>query len=243
MIEAEIVEEQTVAALAPIERTDALVRPAADVADIAQAFTDYQELKQKLLTDDDYQRWRERGQERSFVKRSGWRKLAVAFGVSFEQRSQTIVRRDPDDATSEPVYAEFVVRAIAPNGRYVDGWGACSLDEPRFEKDGARKKLHHDLPSTAETRAKNRAAADLFGMGEVSAEEASEGPGAGAERAPSGEPGPSGSREEAVHGAGDGEAPAKGAASSPASCSHTWVPAARDGFEMCSKCRSGRRKP
>ena len=170
VIEGEVV-EPTVAALAVADGRDALIRPAASIADIEGAFRDYQALKGKLLTRDDMQ---SAGEGKTFVKRSGWRKLAVAFGVSFEQRTERIVRSDPDDPNSHPVYAEFVVRAIAPNGRFVDGWGACSLDEPRFRKDSARKKLHHDLPATAETRAKNRAAADLFGMGEVSAEEMTE---------------------------------------------------------------------
>ena len=119
---------------------------------------EYQELCVKLLDDNDWQII----QGKRFAKRSAWRKLAVAYGVSFEIRSSEMVRDDEGNLKS----AIFIVRATAPNGRHSDGWGACSVNERN-----AGRKAEHDIPATAETRAKNRAAADLFGMGEVSAEE------------------------------------------------------------------------
>jgi hypothetical protein len=151
--------EPTVAALVRREDSDygALVRPAASMADIEQAFKDYQELTKKLLTADDYQNI----SGKRFVKKSGWRKLAVAFGVTFEIRDHLIERGDD----GKVLRAEFIVRASAPNGRFADGWGLCSRTERSFSKP------EHDIPATAETRAKNRAASDLFGMGAVSAEE------------------------------------------------------------------------
>eukprot|EP00960_Hanusia_phi_P018832 554889-Hanusia_phi.AAC.6 len=106
------------------------------------------------------------------VKRSGWRKLAFAFNVSFEMRSEDIERdREGNNTTSSNkassevmsgnvTYAKFVHRAILPNGRFADAWGACDAREKRFMKP------NHDVPATAETRAKNRACADLFGIGE-----------------------------------------------------------------------------
>jgi len=36
-------------------------------------------------------------------------------------------------------------------GRFADGWGSCERREKKFLKP------NHDIPSTAETRAKNRA--------------------------------------------------------------------------------------
>ncbi|XP_065853634.1 uncharacterized protein [Euphorbia lathyris] len=45
-------------------------------------------------------------------------------------------------------------------GRFSDGWGSCERREKRFQKP------NHDIPSTAETRAKNRACQDLLGIGE-----------------------------------------------------------------------------
>lgn len=157
--------DRTVAALAKVEPVrSALVRTAGPWAQIEVAFKEHQELVKRLLEDSDYQEI----QGKKFPKKSAWRKLAVAYGVSFEIRSQNIVREDPDDPKSKPIFAEFVVRAIAPNERFSDGWGCCDITEARFNK-GLSKQ--HDLIATAETRAKNRAASDLFGMGEVSAEE------------------------------------------------------------------------
>ena len=136
----------------------ALVRPAGSTQALVQTMSDYQDLCVALLNESDWQEIK----GRRFPKRSAWRKLAVAYGVSF-----TIVDRQLfwDDEGNLKA-AEFVIRATAPNGRHADGWGACSVAERN-----AGRKATHDIPATAETRAKNRAAADLFGMGEVSAEE------------------------------------------------------------------------
>jgi hypothetical protein len=57
------------------------------------------------------------------------------------------------------------VKAISPDGRYAEGFGNCSKFERGFTKH------NHDIPSTAMTRAINRAVSDLIGAGEVSAEE------------------------------------------------------------------------
>jgi hypothetical protein len=173
-----------VAALAVRELSGALVRPAGNLGAIEEAFEEYQLLCRKLLNDSDYQRI---GKGR-YPKRSAWRKLAVAFGVTFQ-----IVDRHAFHEGNDLLSAEFVVRAIAPNGRFADGWGSCSLYErccfpdctntrdnhkhcPAARGEECPGVTHfshhaHDIPATAETRAKNRACADLFGMGEVSAEE------------------------------------------------------------------------
>ena len=136
----------------------ALVRPQGSTGDIVESMAEYQELCVKLLDDNDWQTI----QGKRFPKRSAWRKLAVAYGVSFEIKDRSLFWDDDGNLKS----AEFIVRATAPNGRFADGWGACAVSERN-----AGRKANHDIPATAETRAKNRAAADLFGMGEVSAEE------------------------------------------------------------------------
>ena len=140
------------------QHTVSLVKPTGSTADLVENMQSYQELCVALLDDNDWQTI----QGKRFPKRSAWRKLAVAYGVSFEIRSAEMVRDDDGNLKS----AIFIVRATAPNGRHSDGWGACSVTERN-----AGRKADHDIPATAETRAKNRAAADLFGMGEVSAEE------------------------------------------------------------------------
>ena len=136
----------------------ALVRASGSTNDLIEAMAEYQELCVKLLDDNDWQTI----QKKRFPKRSAWRKLAVSYGVSFEIMDRTLFWDDEGALKA----AEFIVRATAPNGRYADGWGACDVSERN-----AGRKATHDIPATAATRAKNRAAADLFGMGEVSAEE------------------------------------------------------------------------
>lgn len=168
--EAEPEETSTVAALAPITPGDALVRPAASIHEVEDAFHDYQALCARLLEPDDIQHIG----GRSFRKKSAWRKLAVAFGVSCEVRERIYDRNDQGAITR----AEVIVRATAPNGRYMDGLGVCDLSERKFSKP------QHDIPATAMTRATNRACADLFGMGEVSAEEITDDRHAEAPRSP-----------------------------------------------------------
>lgn len=164
-----------------------ILQPAAGLAEIEQAFTAYQRVCAHLLDDSDYQQIR----GGRFRKKSGWRKLATAFAIKLELLDKQIERDDGGVIRR----AEFTVRAIAPNGRYVDGWGLCDryerCCEPGCKKGGQHQhcgrspsngkgtcrgwthfsKPEHDIPATAHTRANNRASSDLFGMGEVSAEE------------------------------------------------------------------------
>ncbi|CAB4169654.1 hypothetical protein UFOVP1305_20 [uncultured Caudovirales phage] len=160
VIDVESLESLSVAGLSLVTRPDALVRPAASVSDIERAFHDYQSLCARLLDADDIQKIG----GRSFRKKSAWRKLAVAFGVS----CQVIDRIYDRDDEGHIHRAEVVVRATAPNGRFMEGLGVCDISERKFSK------VEHDIPATAMTRATNRACADLFGMGEVSAEEMSQ---------------------------------------------------------------------
>ncbi|KAL3536392.1 hypothetical protein ACH5RR_004853 [Cinchona calisaya] len=91
-----------------------------------------------------------------YIKKSGWRKIAFYFNLSFEIKDKTIEFDDNRNVQR----AEFVVRAYMQGGRFSDGWGSCERREKRFLKP------NHDIPSTAETRAKNKACQDLLGIGE-----------------------------------------------------------------------------
>ena len=164
----------------------ALVAAVADYQTIAGAFAQHQQLVGRLLTEADYQPI---GRNR-FVKKSGWRKLAVAYGVT-----DTVIERETiRDERGRPVEATVVVRATAPNGRSSEGIGICTVGErccPALTGLPCKQsswnshtccvagcegfhhfsKPAHDIPATAHTRAKNRAFSDLFAFGEVSAEE------------------------------------------------------------------------
>lgn len=130
----------------------------------------YEEVVNAILTKDDYQ-------GTQFKKKSAYRKLATAFQFSDEVVKEDIIKDDK----GRVVTAEFHVKATAKNGRFAIGVGMCSLYDKINKKDRTepsefelRKRFSnpdHDIISTAHTRAKNRAIADLIGTGEVSAEE------------------------------------------------------------------------
>jgi hypothetical protein len=144
---------------------DMLVRPAAAAAELLANQRAYHQLCLDLLDESDYQTFRtDKGEQARFKKKSAWRKLNVAFNVDTQLVSEEVTR---DDA-GHIVRAHVVARAIAPNGRYADGIGVCDRGERGFSKP------EHDILATAHTKATNRASSDLYGMGEVSAEEMSE---------------------------------------------------------------------
>lgn len=187
IVDAEVVEETTVEVepethtAEESHSTAVEIRPASrevlmpmDTEQVIAGMKAYQELLRGLLEPSD---WQGTGKDK-FLKKSGWRKIARAFNLSVTKVSSKIER----DGEGNPIRAEVVARATAPNGQVQDGDGYCSIDEPRFASEKGRRKLENDLRATATTRAKNRAISDLVGMGEVSAEEVDAG------AAPAGEP-------------------------------------------------------
>lgn len=154
----------------PTAHSDLALRPTRealtpiDPEQVIASMRAYQDMLPRLLESSDFQ---QAGRGKKFVKRSGWRKIARAFNLSIVLVDHRVERDDDGN----PVRAEVVVRAIAPNGQCQDGDGYCSVDEPRFEDQQGRQKIENDLRATATTRAKSRAIADLVGMGDVSAEE------------------------------------------------------------------------
>ncbi len=154
-----------------------------DIVDVeaAEAFmNNYQELVKALLDKDDYQKIG----KKDFKKKSAWRKLATAFNISDDIINEEIVRDD----NYRIISATYYVKATLPNGRSSVGIGVCSIfdkirysdtgrykadteDVSNFELRGRFSNAEHDIPSTAHSRAKNRAISDLIGAGDVSAEE------------------------------------------------------------------------
>jgi len=105
---------------------------------------------------------------KKYIKRSGWRKIALAFNVTTEIKK--IEREKIDD--------KYIVRvtaiAKAPNGRISEEVGIS--DSGEFEKGRLKGKgTYHNIESKAVTRAINRAISNLVGGGELSAEEIIEG--------------------------------------------------------------------
>jgi hypothetical protein len=184
-----LAETETVGVMVPVERPSSLIALSAPLDDIIAAQKSYHETCAALLDESDIQVIG----TKAFKKRSAWNKLSVAFGVSTEEQRTTHER----DERGRIIRTECVVRAKAPNGRVSDGLGACDRFERCCEPEICNKREiwedtgkptghthctfpchqahfsnpQHDIPATAFTRASNRAKADLFGMGEVSAEE------------------------------------------------------------------------
>lgn len=190
-IDAEIVPEQTQAlTVRQAGGAVGVLRPADTLDNIAEAFRQYQAVCEKILNRDDYQTYE--GKPRK--KKSAWRKLATAFNVSTVVVSKDVQRNEAGHVVS----AQFTVKAFTgPQGnpwRQIEAEGYCEVHEKccasaRGEKchkaawkghyccqngcSGRRHFSHpdHDIIGTAQTRATNRAIADLIGCGEVSAEE------------------------------------------------------------------------
>jgi len=133
-----------------------IVKPMLKTKDALSEIKAFEEMKSKLLSESDYQSI----SGKNFIKKSGWRKLALVFNIS-DQIIKSTKKEKPDGS----FVWFFRVRAIAPNGRFTEAVGSCDSKERRFAH------AEHDVFATAHTRSKSRAISDLIGAGEVSAEE------------------------------------------------------------------------
>ncbi len=151
-------------------KVDAMVVPVATPEKAGAAVEEYQAICDAMLDNTDYQTI----SGKKFRKKSGWRKLALAYGVS-DEIVETI---NEFDENKRIIFSMVRARATAANGRTTENIGVCDLFEKCSYKcaetcDGTKhfSNPQHDIPATAATRAINRAFSDLFGLGEVSAEE------------------------------------------------------------------------
>ena len=138
--------------LVPVEM--GLVAPV-DAESILAAFRKFEWLMQNIVGPGD----RQKVGSRSFIKKSGCLKVALACNMSLEKREERVEKDD-----DEIVY-HFTYRAIAPSGRFTDADASASSGERNFTH------TPHDIRALAQTRACNRAILNLSGGGEVSFEE------------------------------------------------------------------------
>lgn len=122
---------------------------------ILDAFKAFEWMKENIITSND----RQKIGDTSFIKKSGWMKIALACNISLEKREERV-----EKVGEETVY-HYTYRAVAPSGRFADADASASSGERKFTH------LPHDIRSLAQTRACNRAVSNLVGGGEVSAEE------------------------------------------------------------------------
>ena len=124
----------------------------------------FQELKQKVLDANDTVTI----SGKQYIKRSGWRKIAMAFNISTE-----VVKIEREKIDDKTYVVRVIARARAPGGRVSEEAGVC--DSTEFERGNLQGTLHN-IETKAVTRAINRAISNLVGGGEVSAEEIIKGP-------------------------------------------------------------------
>lgn len=132
-----------------------LVMPVSSTDDIVRAWNSFKDLKFRLLNDTDFVEI----QGQRFGKKSAFRKLALAFGISVE-----ITREDKIELKDGTISYLMTAKSFAPNGRSMMACASCSTDEKRFNKSS-------DARAIAQTRATNRSIADLIGWSAPSAEE------------------------------------------------------------------------
>jgi hypothetical protein len=169
--------------LVPIEGEYRVVRPLVSADEALTQWNEYQALVRKIIGDSDIQTFSEDGHQRSFIKKSGWQKLATYYGISIAMVDERLFHKhdpktclrvaspdkfgDVKDCGCAVVGARYVVRATAPNGRSVEGIGLATFNEKRARYT----RIEHDLAGKAYTRAVSRAVSAMVGAGEVSAEE------------------------------------------------------------------------
>lgn len=139
----------------PIEKETIILKPVSTVDNIIETYHEYNRLKDRLLTNSDYQliRWKK------YITKSWYRKFATAFAISTE-----ITRENRVNLNGYFIY-EITCRATSPTWRYAESCASCASNERDFTH------LENDVRATAQTRATNRAISDLIGTGEISAEE------------------------------------------------------------------------
>lgn len=159
-----------------IPQQPAIVMPAVSTKEAITAWQEYLNLKNAIV---DRKVDVQELDGKDFLKKSYWRKTATFFNLTVE-----VVSEDHEEIMGDLVW-HFTCKATAPNGRSAIGTGSCSMYEKSQYKDGeyvsynrfrkiwepAKRNSIHNVRSTAETRAWNRAVSNLVGGGEVSAEE------------------------------------------------------------------------
>jgi transcription initiation factor TFIIIB Brf1 subunit/transcription initiation factor TFIIB len=133
-----------------------------DIDKLAIAFKRFEDFKNRLLTPEDSVKIG----NKLFLKKSAWRKWALACSVSDEILSQERIPAQGKDETNNFSYRITVRAYHIPTGRSSTGVAIASFNEKK-----AWAHEEHDVFSLCHTRAKSRAISDLVGGGEVSAEE------------------------------------------------------------------------
>ena len=171
------------------EAPAAIPMPTVSPEEARDAMRRYLELCEAVLTPDDYQEFEQWDPKlrtkvkKRFKKKSAVKKLQTFFSVSV-----VIKDKQMHDLSDGHFAWSVTATAATPGGRPVEATGGCSTMEERFEIERkeswtdsdyayrvkkANARSFHDVLSTAETRATNRAVMNCIGVGggEVTADE------------------------------------------------------------------------
>lgn len=173
------VNQQNLPAEASQSAIQGIVRLPVPVTEAVSAWNEYQSLRKALHGPGDFQKFQvkqknEFGQWETTEKEAPTKQWANKLARFFNVEVKVVTREKVVEGAENNIehFTWYVTAvAIAPNGLMREGEGACSSFEKvdRYGKLPAR--AHHDVYTTASTRAKNRAILELVGFGEVSAEE------------------------------------------------------------------------
>lgn len=153
------------------QEKQSIIKPITTVKDAVEVFGEYQQLKDKLKSEGDFVVvYDQKGNKKEIPTKQWTNKLIRFFGVSIQILKDEIIKNDDGTFT-----AIAVVRAIAPNGMYVDGDGACwSETIEKYDKKGSLRDIYHLARSRAITRARKKAVLTLAGFEDVDNEDIEE---------------------------------------------------------------------
>ena len=171
LIEQEVKSEAIQPVVTPTQ--SGLVAPVCSIEDSIRIFKAFEEAKRKILTKKDIM-WigddgapTIEGQGTPYIKRSGWRKLARFFGLSWD-----IVDDIKKIKMENGGYMYKVkVKVWHPAGASVTAVGVATSEDKFFTKGGRREANEGNVLMKAITVAINRGISDILGSGEVSGEE------------------------------------------------------------------------
>lgn len=162
--------QQSSEVIQPVTQTG-LVAPVCSVQESVRIFKEFEKAKREILISKDVLwigsdgRPAPDGEGTPHIKRSGWRKLARFFGLSWDIENI-------EKLTMGHGYMYKVrVKVWHPAGASVISEGVATSKDVFFTKAGRKEASEENVLMKAQTVAVNRAISDILGGGEVSGEE------------------------------------------------------------------------
>lgn len=164
--------QQSTQAIQPIVAQTGLVAPVCSVQESVRIFKEFEKAKREILTGNDVL-WIDssgrpaiEGEGSPHIKRSGWRKLARFFGLSWDiENIEKLIMEHGG------YMYKVRVRVWHPAGASVISEGVATSKDSFFTKGGRKEADEANVLMKAETVGINRAISDILGSGEVSGEE------------------------------------------------------------------------